>query len=594
VSVAPFLDSFGKEDAVPIVTAAIAYDDHINAQTYMIIVHQALYFGDRLVNNLINPFQCRLNEVHIDECARVLTHRPTDIAHSIFFREEQVKIPLRLNGIVSYFHSRRPSLEEYHSCVHLQLTPEEPEWNPLDPTFGTREDCMIGDDGNILRRENPPMTSREIMQVQSSNTFPSIMLPGELLSDALDSQVCISALQSSTRTNAVTPEQLSQRWNIGLPKAKKTLLVTTQRGTRTVAFPSLEARFRTNDRQLRYRRLNTALYTDTMFASTISTRGNSCAQVFVNDLEWVRSFPLRRKGDAHTCLDLLFPEDGVPNTMIMDDAKELVGGEFRLKCRRAGCYSKTLEPYSPWMNRAEGTIRELKRATRRAMVKSGSPKRLWDYCLELQSRIRSNVAHNITTLDGQTPETLMTGETADISSLCEFEWFQWVWFRDQKAGWPEEAKVLGRYLGPAKSIGPEMCMHILKSNGRVVQRTTVGPLTPTEMLNPTRKADMENFMRETISGPLGSPMTDSELGDDVIETPTFPAYADDDQGEEPRAPEADAFTIDAYDKYIGAQLELPLLDAMASATVVARKRDGEGNPSAHPTPTLYLTPGCTR
>jgi hypothetical protein len=70
----------------------------------------------------------------------------------------------------------------------------------------------------------------------------------------------------------------------------------------------------------------------------------------------------------------------------------------------------------------------------------------------------------------------------------------------------------------------------------------------------------------------------SELGDDVIETPTFPAYADDDQGEEPRAPEADAFTIDAYDKYIRAQLELPLLDAMASATVVARKRDGEGNP----------------
>jgi hypothetical protein len=110
VSVAPFLDSFSKEDHVPIVTAAIAYDDPINAQTYMIIVHQALYFGDkkklRLAHNLINPFQCRLNQVHIDECARVLTHQPNDLSHSIFFRAEQVKIPLRLNGIVSYFHSR--------------------------------------------------------------------------------------------------------------------------------------------------------------------------------------------------------------------------------------------------------------------------------------------------------------------------------------------------------------------------------------------------------------------------------------------------------------------------------------------------------
>jgi hypothetical protein len=114
------------------------------------------------------------------------------------------------------------------------------------------------------------------------------------------------------------------------------------------------------------------IYTDNMFASTVSTHGNTCAQVFVDDLEWVRSFPLWQKGDALTCLDLLFPKEGVPNIMIMDDAKELVGSEFRLKCRHVGCYSKEIEPYLPWMNRAEGTIRELKQAMRRAMVKSGS------------------------------------------------------------------------------------------------------------------------------------------------------------------------------------------------------------------------------
>jgi hypothetical protein len=105
VSVAPFIDSFGTEDQVPIVTAAIAYDDPINAQTYVLIVHQALYFGDKLPHNLINPFQCRLNEVRINECARVLTCRPDDSAHSIEFTKEQVKIPLCLNGIVSYFPS---------------------------------------------------------------------------------------------------------------------------------------------------------------------------------------------------------------------------------------------------------------------------------------------------------------------------------------------------------------------------------------------------------------------------------------------------------------------------------------------------------
>jgi hypothetical protein len=106
VSVAPFLDSFGKEDHVPIVTAAIAYDDPIRAQTYMIIVHQALYFGDRLPHNLINPFQCRLNEVTINECACVLSHQPSNTAHSIVFEQDQVHIPLKLNGIISFFHSR--------------------------------------------------------------------------------------------------------------------------------------------------------------------------------------------------------------------------------------------------------------------------------------------------------------------------------------------------------------------------------------------------------------------------------------------------------------------------------------------------------
>jgi hypothetical protein len=89
-----------------------------------------------------------------------------------------------------------------------------------------------------------------------------------------------------------------------------------------------------------------------------------------------------------------------------------------------------MEPYSPWMNRAEGTIRELKRATRRAMLKTQTPKRLWDYCIELQAKIRSNTAHDITTLGGQTPETLMGGETADISDICEYDWFEWLFYRD--------------------------------------------------------------------------------------------------------------------------------------------------------------------
>jgi hypothetical protein len=115
VSVAPFMDFFGTANDIPIVTAAIAYDDPILAQTFVLNLHQALYFGDQLFHNLISPFQLRLSEVTINERVRILTHQPTHDNHCILFDQAQVKIPLRLNGIVSYFSSRRPTLKEYHN-----------------------------------------------------------------------------------------------------------------------------------------------------------------------------------------------------------------------------------------------------------------------------------------------------------------------------------------------------------------------------------------------------------------------------------------------------------------------------------------------
>ena len=64
------------------------------------------------------------------------------------------------------------------------------------------------------------------------------------------------------------------------------------------------------------------------------------------------------------------------------------------------------------------------------MIKSGSPKKLWDDCLELEVCIRSNTAHDIYMLNGEVLETVMSGETSDISQFCELEWHEWVKFRD--------------------------------------------------------------------------------------------------------------------------------------------------------------------
>ena len=60
---------------------------------------------------------------------------------------------------------------------------------------------------------------------------------------------------------------------------------------------------------------------------------------------------------------------------------------------------------------------ELKEGFGRNLTKSGTPKRLWDDFLELESYIRSNTAHNIYKLDGEVLKTIISEETFNTSQF---------------------------------------------------------------------------------------------------------------------------------------------------------------------------------
>jgi hypothetical protein len=178
------------------------------------------------------------------------------------------------------------------------------------------------------------------------------------------------------------------------------------------------------------------------FSKLKSLRGNTCAQVFVNDIDWTRAYPMKSKAEAHEALDLLFHREGVPAAVISDGAKELTHGEFRRKVRSAGAHALEIEPYSPWLNRAETAIKALKRMTNTAMTKSGAPLCLWDMCLELQGHIRSSIAHDIYALNDDVPNTAVSGDASDISHLCELSWYEWLWYHDP-VDFPEDKRKLG-------------------------------------------------------------------------------------------------------------------------------------------------------
>ena len=346
---------------------------------------------------------------------------------------------------------------------------------------------------------------------------------------------------------------------------------------------SIGQRFPTGDRHLQYKRLNHPLFHNTAFSLITSTRQNTCAEAYVTDFCWSRSFSIKSKSDAHYTLDKLFHRYGVPTRLISDNAKELTQGKFANKAREAQCPLDMTDPYSPWQNRVEAKIRELKPLTERWMVKTRSPKVLWDQCLELGSKICSSIAHNVYQLKGEVPETVTTGATHNISHLCKFAWYDWVMYNEEKAGFPEDKEVLRQYLGLTDpGVGSTMSYQILRPSGRVVHCQTIRLLTPQEWEDEDHEKLRDEFDSQ-VKTKLDSPMKEEDLEavgpkrEISAVTPTYEAYANDEEVQLRQANIGD-YDPETYDAYVLSQILLSKGDDMSLGTVINRKRDKNGNP----------------
>ena len=126
---------------------------------------------------------------------------------------------------------------------------------------------------------------------------------------------------------------LAKKCSISSKKALNTIHHTMQHGVCTVLHSSLSRQFRTNDCQLWYKRLLHNVYTDILFATTVSRRGNRCAQIFATSFGWLCLFLMKLKSEAHEALSSLFQHNGVPSAVICDNAKEMIMGEFNRKLK---------------------------------------------------------------------------------------------------------------------------------------------------------------------------------------------------------------------------------------------------------------------
>ena len=242
-----------------------------------------------------------------------------------------------------------------------------------------------------------------------------------------------------------------------------------------------------------------------------------------------------------------------------------------------GCHVKQTEPYTPWSNAAEAAIREVKRGAGRKIAKTQTPSKLWDHCLELEGYIRSHTSINSFEIQGQVPETVLSGQTADISPFVELPWYGWVYYWDSKAQYPESKEKLGRWLGPSIDIGPAMTAKVLKANGQLLHVSTYRPLSDDEMQDPGEKRKREQYdsMLRTKLGKLLSVADLEELG---IHTPEYELYEDDHEGGHQHAEDAeDLVTDEMGDQYIGAQVSLPKNGQLRTGKVIARQCNDSGD-----------------
>ena len=103
-------DSYAPIENVPIVSGATAVD-HPNGNTYILVFHEALYYGKKMRHSLINPNQVR--------------HSGLDF----YDNPDGLNLPLRYKGTKCMFSSRVSTHAELSSCVHYKMTSRD-EWDP--------------------------------------------------------------------------------------------------------------------------------------------------------------------------------------------------------------------------------------------------------------------------------------------------------------------------------------------------------------------------------------------------------------------------------------------------------------------------------
>ena len=150
--VRPFSKDCSKIIAVPIVDVATEYDFPYSGITYIIIIKNALYVPS-MNHNLVPPFIMREAGLIVNDIPRIHTRQEdlTNQTHCIVpmvdgdENSTNFNIHMKLDGIFSYFPTRKLTMDELEECEYMEtvyLIPDADQWNPYDEEYAESEDSF--------------------------------------------------------------------------------------------------------------------------------------------------------------------------------------------------------------------------------------------------------------------------------------------------------------------------------------------------------------------------------------------------------------------------------------------------------------------
>jgi hypothetical protein len=218
------------------------------------------------------------------------------------------------------------------------------------------------------------------------------------------------------RSKGVSAEHLAKVWCIPHDDAACTLGVMTQ-SLRHDPDSSLSRNVGTNDRAVRYRKIKSYFFMDTLFVTGAakSSQGNICTQLFVSDRGFVAFYPMKEQQDSFLAIKLFATDVGAPEVFVCDPHPAQIKHEVQEFCTQIGRALNVLEAETQWANHTKLYIGLIKEGTRKYMHSSGSPLVLWDYCIEWRALIFQITATKLFKLNGTNPHTMTFGTEADIS-----------------------------------------------------------------------------------------------------------------------------------------------------------------------------------